>query len=150
MSVRLVTLVLLMACGGFSAAQEPEIDQAQLPRIPATEPEDVLDTFEIRPGFKLKLVAHEPDIVDPIAMTFDADGGMYVIEMRGYSERREDALGRIRYLRDHDNDGLFESSTVFKDDLKWPTGLVCYKGGVFVGASPDLFYFKDTDGDFVS
>ncbi len=133
-----------------SHGQEPQIDSAQLPRIPATEPADALDTFEIRPGFQLKLAAHEPDVVDPIAMAFDEDGGLYVIEMRGYSERRDEALGRIRYLEDADGDGRFETSTVFKDGLKWPTGIVCYKGGVFVGATPDLYYFKDTDGDRVS
>ena len=130
--------------------QEPEVDPSQLPRIPATEPADALSTFEIRSGFQLKLVAHEPTVVDPIAMAFDKDGGMYVIEMRGYSERREEALGRIRYLIDNDDDGIFETSTIFKDGLKWPTGIVCYKGGVFVGATPDLSYFKDTDDDGVS
>ena len=130
--------------------EEPEIDSAQLPRIPATEPEKVLETFEIRPGFQLSLVAHEPNVVDPIAMAFDENGGIYVIEMRGYSERREEALGRIRYLEDVDGDGLFETSTIFKDGLKWPTGIVCYKGGVFVGATPALYYFKDVDGDRVS
>jgi len=129
--------------------QEPEVDASEMPRIAAVEPQHALETFEIRPGFQLKLVAHEPDVVDPIAMAFDADGGMYVIEMRGYSERREDRLGRIRYLRDSDGDGQFETSTIFKDGLKWPTGIVCYKGGVFVGATPDLSYFKDTDGDGV-
>ena len=148
--IRRLLLPLLLAYGLNGFGQEPEIDPSQLPRIPPTEPADALATFEIRPGFELKLVAHEPNIVDPIAMAFDAEGGMYVIEMRGYSERREEALGRIRYLQDEDGDGLFESSTVFKDGLKWPTGIVCYDGGVFVGASPNLFYFKDTDGDRVS
>ena len=143
-------LSLLLAGSLTSFGQEPGIDPSQLPRIPATEPAEVLDTFEIRPGFQLKLAAHEPDVVDPIAMAFDADGGMYVIEMRGYSERREEALGRIRYLEDEDGDGVFERSTVFKDGLKWPTGIVCYGGGIFVGATPDLYYFKDTNGDRVA
>lgn len=126
---------------------EPQISESEMPRIPATEPDKVLDTFEIRPGFQLKLVAHEPDVVDPVAAAFDVDGGMYVVEMRGYSERREDRLGRIRYLQDTDGDGYFETSTIFKDGLKWPTGIVCYKGGVFVGATPDLLYYRDNDGD---
>lgn len=142
---------LLVLCTGIWVfGQEPQIDEAQMPRIPAVEPEDVLDTFEIKAGFQVKLVAHEPDIVDPIAMAFDADGALYVVEMRGYSERRDDRLGRIRLLKDLDGDGLFETSSVFKDELQWPTGIVCYKGGVFVGATPDLSYFKDNDGDGVS
>jgi putative membrane-bound dehydrogenase-like protein len=144
------TLGLWGLCLNPGFGQEPQVDASQMPRIAPTEPERALETFEIREGFRLKLAAHEPDVVDPIAMAFDADGGLYVIEMRGYSERREDRLGRIRYLEDRDNDGIFESSTVFKDGLKWPTGIVCYKGGVFVGVTPDLIYLKDEDGDRVA
>ena len=143
-------VAVCIGCLDPGLGQEPEVDASQMPRIAATEPEKALETFEIREGFSLKLAAHEPDVVDPIAMAFDADGGMYVIEMRGYSERREDRLGRIRYLEDKDNDGIFESSTIFKDGLKWPTGIVCYKGGVFVGVTPDLIYLKDEDGDRVA
>ncbi len=131
-------------------AEEPQIEESQMPRIPAIEPIDAMDTFDVRPGFRIELVAHEPDVVDPIAMAFDEEGALYVIEMRGYSERRDEGLGRIRYLRDEDGDGFYESSTVFKDGLKWPTGIVCYKGGVFVGATPEIRYFKDTDDDGVS
>lgn len=142
--------ILLCTGGSIFVGQEPEIDSEFLPRIQPTSPEDALSTFEISPGFQLKMAAHEPDVVDPIAMAFDEDGGLFVIEMRGYSERREEALGRIRYLQDHDNDGRFETSTIFKDHLKWPTGIVCYRGGVFVGASPDVWYFKDTNEDGIS
>ena len=142
-------LVFFMSLSLRSFGQEPQVDATQMPRIAPTELADALDTFQIRPGFKLVLAAAEPDVVDPIAMAFDADGGMYVVEMRGYSERRDDRLGRIRYLRDIDGDGRYETATVFKDGLRWPTGIVCYKGGVFVGATPDLFYLKDLDGDGV-
>ena len=31
--------------------------------------------------------------------------------------------------------------------LSWPTAVACYDGGVFVGAAPDIYYLKDTDGD---
>ncbi len=128
---------------------EPEISADEFPRVPATEPADVLSTFEVEPGFKLTLAAHEPDVTDPIAMTFDEKGRAYVLEMIGYSERREDAVCRVRLLTDADHDGIFEKSSIFKDKMKWPTAILCYKGGVFVGATPDLYYFKDTDGDGV-
>lgn len=149
-SLMSVVIGLVGLCLYTGFGQEPQVDAEQMPRIAPTEPERALETFEIRDGFHLKLAAHEPDVVDPIAMAFDEDGGMYVIEMRGYSERREDRLGRIRYLEDRNNDGIFDSSTVFKDGLKWPTGIVCYKGGVFVGVTPDLIYLKDEDGDRVA
>ncbi len=45
--------------------------------------------------------------------------------------------------------GLREERRLQKNKLKWPSAIVCYKGGVFVGASPDLYYFKDTNGDGV-
>src|SRR5690606_4371972 len=121
----------------------------EFPRIPATEPADALGTFEIAPGFELSLAAHEPAVMDPIAMAFDEKGRAYVVEMRGYSERREDEICQIRLLTDEDQDGVFDKSVVFKDKLKWPSAILCYKGGVFVGATPDLYYFKDTDGDGV-
>jgi len=69
--------------------------------------------------------------------------------MIDYSERREETphLGRIRMLEDADGDGVYEKSTVFADNLPWPTAVFCYNGGIFVGATPDILYLKDTDGD---
>ncbi len=130
--------------------EEPVADEKEMPRIPATELDKVLDTFEIRPGLEIELAAHEPDVVDPIAMSFDEDGRMFVIEMRGYSEHREDAAGRIRMLTDTNGDGVYDQSTVYVDGLKWPTALICYKGGIFVGATPDITYHIYTDGDDVA
>jgi len=132
------------------AAAEPEVDPSQLPRVPPTETSNVLSTFQIKPGFRLDLVAAEPLVVDPIAMSFDENGRLYVIEMRDYSERRDERLGRVRLLEDTDGDGRFEKSTIFAQDLPWPTAIICYDGGVFVGATPDIIYFKDTNGDGVA
>lgn len=128
---------------------EPEVSADEFPREPATEPADALATFEIAPGFDLTLAAHEPAVVDPIAMAFDEKGRAYVVEMVGYSERRDDEVCQIRLLTDEDGDGRFDTSVVFKDKLKWPSAILCYKGGVFVGASPDLYFFRDNDGDGV-
>ncbi len=128
----------------------PEVSSDEIPRIPATEPGDALNTFEIEDGFTLSLAAAEPDVTDPIAMAFDEKGRAYVIEMRGYSERRDDAICRIRLLTDIDHDGDFEQSVVFKEGLKWPTAILCYRGGVFVGATPDVYFLRDNDGDGIS
>jgi putative membrane-bound dehydrogenase-like protein len=128
-------------------AAEPEVDPADLPRIPPTPPEKALATFKIKSGFKLEIAACEPQVVDPVALSFDEDGRMFVIEMRDYSERRDERLGRVRLLEDTDNDGRFEKSTVFAEDLPWPTAVFCYGGGVFVAATPDILFFKDTNGD---
>ena len=131
-------------------ANEPTAKPEQLPRLAPTEPEDALKTFEIAEGFRIELAASEPEVVDPVSMSFDASGRLYVVEMIGYSERRDDKAGRVRLLEDVDGDGSYEKSTIFAKDLAWPTGVICWKGGVFVIVTPDLLYFRDTDGDGVA
>ena len=132
-------------------AAEPEVSEEDLPRVPPTEPNKAIDTFQIKSGFRIELVAAEPLVVDPIAMAFDEDGRLFVVEMRDYPERRNETphLGRIRLLQDTDGDGRFDKSTIYVDDLPWPTAVICWNGGVFVGATPDILYCKDTNGDGV-
>lgn len=119
----------------------------ELPRIAPHEPGDALATFQTRPGFRIELVAAEPLVNDPVAMAFDADGRLLVVEMRDYSEQAHDRLGQVRLLEDTNGDGRMDRSTVFADDLSWPTAVACYDGGIFVAAAPDILYLKDTDGD---
>jgi putative membrane-bound dehydrogenase-like protein len=119
----------------------------ELPRIPPREPEEALETFTVAEGFEVQMVAREPEIVDPVAMAFDEDGRLFVVEMRDYSEDYDLRLGRIRLLEDRDGDGRYETSTVFAEDLAWPTAVICYDGGIFVGAAPHIYYLKDTTGD---
>ncbi len=126
-----------------------EVDPAKdLPRYPAVEPKDAIATWKIKPGFRLKLAAHEPQVRDPIALSFDERGRMFVVEMNDYSERRDvkPHLGRVSMLEDKDGDGYYETSTVFADDLPWPTGIICANGGIYVIATPDVYFFKDTKG----
>ncbi|MHC4402433.1 MAG: PVC-type heme-binding CxxCH protein [Planctomycetota bacterium] len=131
--------------------------------IPPTEPEEAEATFEVEPGFRIELVAAEPMVMDPVCMSFDERGRLFVAEMRGYnqgnrvpcSEARQlaletEKLGRVKLLEDTDGDGRFDKSTVYVDDLIWPNGVMAYQGGVFVAASPEMLYCKDTDGDGVA
>jgi putative membrane-bound dehydrogenase-like protein len=126
------------------------VDAAKdLPRYPAVEPKDAIATWQVKKGFKLQLAAHEPQVRSPIAVCFDENGRMFVCEMIDYSEMRDVTphLGRISMLQDKDGDGYYETSQVFADDLPWPTGLVWANGGLFVGATPDIWRFEDKDGD---
>ena len=126
------------------------VDAAKdLPRYPAVEPNEAIGTWQVKKGFKLQLAAHEPQVRSPIAVCFDENGRMFVCEMIDYSEMRDVTphLGRISMLEDKDGDGYYETSQVFADDLPWPTGLVWANGGLYVGATPDIWRFEDKDGD---
>lgn len=131
------------------SGQQPELTTNDLPRFPPLEPAQAPASFQIKKGFHLELAAGEPEVVSPVTMAFDEFGRLYVVEMIDYSERREETphAGRVRRLEDTDGDGRFEKSTVFADDLPWPTALGCSRGGVFVGATPDVIWLKDTNGD---
>ncbi|MBI5775155.1 MAG: c-type cytochrome [Verrucomicrobia bacterium] len=131
----------------------------QLPGIPPTPPAGAAKTFRIPDGFRMDLLAAEPLVASPVAMAYDENGRAFVCEMRDYpytdkarhkpnQENPTDApIGRVTLLEDTDGDGKFDKSTVFADGLSWPTGVACWKGGVFVAATPDIWYLKDTNGD---
>ena len=127
----------------------PAVDAAkELTRYPAVEPSSAIATWKVKPGFKLQLAAHEPQVRDPIATCFDERGRMFVCEMIDYSERRDEIphLGRVSVLEDKDGDGYYETSRVFADDLPWPTGLIWANGGLYVIATPDIWRFEDRAG----
>jgi putative membrane-bound dehydrogenase-like protein len=155
-SKNLLLLLLISALSATSAvkSQEPQRKDtpdgdysAELPRIPPTEPADALKKFTLAPGFRIELVASEPNLASPVAMAFDEAWRIYVVEMRDYSEQDKEHLGRIRLLEDKDGDGVYESASIYAENLSWPTAILCYDGGVFVGAAPDILFLKDTDGD---
>lgn len=123
---------------------------AELPRIPPTAPAQALDTFQVADGYEMRLVASEPLIGSPVAVEWDADGRMYVCEMRGYSENRDDQISTIGLLVDDDDDGIYDRRTTFASGLKWPTAIFPFDGGLFVGDAPEVLYLKDTDGDGVA
>jgi putative membrane-bound dehydrogenase-like protein len=132
------------------------VDPKDVPDVPPVEPDKAIETFRLKSGFRLELVAHEPLVVDPIQMAFDEDGRLYVVEMRWYqSETRRDLMfderiGRIRLLEDTNGDGRFEKSTIFADKLRYPSAVFPYDGGVYVGVEPDIIYLKDRNGDGVA
>jgi len=160
-----VLFVFTLCIGTFRTnlnhAQPPEqriVTAADMPRIAHTDPNKALETFKQARGFTLDLVAAEPLVSDPVDACFDEHGRMYVAEMHGYPFSHEPTklhpeggglkdAGIIRLLEDTNDDGKMDRSTVFVDNISWPTSVRPYNGGVFVIAPGYLYYFKDTDGD---
>jgi len=102
-------------------------------------------TFALPEGFRIELVAKEPNVIDPVALAFDEQGRLYVAEMFGYPNGGRGTgritSGRIRCLEDRDGDGFYEHSTVYAEGLRFPTGVMPWRAGLLVANAPDLLYF---------
>src|SRR6266850_1487666 len=70
-------------------AAPPELKPEDLPRVPPVETSNVFKTFQIKKGFQMQLAAAEPLVLDPIEISFDENGRMFVVEMRDYSDVRK-------------------------------------------------------------
>ena len=73
-------------------------------------------------GFTVELVASEPDIVNPVAMTFDEQGRIWITESLEYP-RKQPGPGkdRVKVLEDTDGDGKADKFTIFADGLNIPS-----------------------------
>ena len=147
----LTALPLLAKHTSNPGPEDPPI-KFHVPTPVPLSPEEALKTFKLPPGFHIECVASEPLVEDPIAMSFDADGKMWVVEMRGYMHdidgRGEDQpIGRIKVLTDTDGDGKFDQAVVFLDNLVMPRAVLPTRGGALVAEPPELAFWQDTDGD---
>lgn len=100
------------------------------------------------PNLVKELVTSEPHIESPVALTWDADGAMYVIQMSDYPT--SETGGSIRRLYDADRDGIYEQATTFASGLKWPSGALAWNDGLLVTAAPDILFLQDRDGDGIA
>jgi putative membrane-bound dehydrogenase-like protein len=131
---------VLAGCG----AKQANVDQA------AMTPAESLAALRTTEGFRAELFAAEPYVVDPVDMAWDENGTIYVAEMLDYPDDPppgKPARSRIRVLEDKNADGVIDASHIYADTLLQVSGLMPWKGGLIVGAAPDVLYLKDNDGD---
>lgn len=127
----------------------------KLPPPKPLSPEEAMKTFAVEKGFRIELVASEPMIQAPVAMSFDDQGRLYVCEMRGYmhdlaGSTEKEPTGRVSLLEDTDGDGLMDKATAFLDKVVMPRAVMAVNGGALIAVPPNLFFCKDTDGDGVA
>jgi putative membrane-bound dehydrogenase-like protein len=108
------------------------------------------EDYQLHPALEMRLFVKEPEVVDPVALTWDEDGNMYVVEMRDYpygfgADRKPG--GTVRLLKDTEGDGKIDKVTLFASDLSFPTSVAPWNGGILVAAPPEVIFLKDTDGD---
>jgi putative membrane-bound dehydrogenase-like protein len=104
-------------------------------------------------GYRVELVAMEPQVMDPVAIAWGFDGKLWVVEMADYPLGMNDAGeagGRVRFLEDTNGDGHYDRSQIFLDGLSYPNGVTPWRKGVLITAAPDILYAEDQDGDGVA
>jgi len=113
---------------------------------------DLDKPFVLHKALDISLIASEPEIVDPVALAFDHDCRVYVVEMRDYPNGMpiKNKGGAVKQLTDSNGDGKYDRITLFAKKLSYPTSVAAWKEGILVAAPPDIVYLKDTDGDGVS
>ncbi|MGP0065226.1 MAG: PVC-type heme-binding CxxCH protein [Isosphaeraceae bacterium] len=115
---------------------------------PPRSPSEAIRAMTVPHGFRVELVAAEPDIVNPVAMTFDERGRIWITESLEYPRRRPgQGRDRVKVLEDTDGDGKADKFTVFAEGLNIPSGIAVGHGGVWVANSPDILFLQDRDGD---
>jgi mono/diheme cytochrome c family protein len=114
-------------------------------------PKEALASFRLHPDFEISTVVHEPEVQNPLAMRFDGNGRMWVVEMRAYmpdadGTGEEEPIGRISIHEDTDNDGFYDKSSVFLDGLNQPRSIAFYKNGILYGGHEKLYYVENVNG----
>jgi putative membrane-bound dehydrogenase-like protein len=109
--------------------------------------------FKLPPGFEISVFAAEPDVQNPIAMTWDARGRLWVAENYTYAERgrkfERSLRDRVLIFEDKDGDGHHDSRKVFTDDVQMLTSVEVGLGAVWLLCPPQLLVIFDRNGDDV-
>ena len=118
-------------------------------------PAEERDSFVLPPGFVAELIAAEPLVEQPVLAVWDANGAMYVAEMRSYMQDEAGTgtktlrNGRIKRLTSSRNDGVMDRATVFVDGLNLPRMILPLRDGIAVVETDDtsVWHYRDHDGD---
>jgi glucose/arabinose dehydrogenase len=117
-----------------------------------TTPAEEQKTFNLPEGYAINLFASEvefPDLEDPVSMTFDAKGRLWVGTMPSYPMYLPGTKpnDKVLILEDANDDGKADRCTTFADGLHLPIGIELGDGGVYLSQMPNLMFLKDTNGD---
>lgn len=148
----ILAVLLLMGCSGKAALHySPASNDVLIHELQAPlTPEETLTRLEVPEGFNVHVFAHEPDIVNPIALTWDERGRLWVVESTNYPHDHvgeESGTDRITICEDTDGDYRADRFIRFAENLPLTTSITLVKGGAIVGQAPDLVFLEDTDGD---
>jgi putative membrane-bound dehydrogenase-like protein len=137
-----ICLLLIFAASSFAkeSTDKPYAGSTQAPLAPA----EAQKKFKVPEGFEVRLFAAEPDVANPVAMTFDEKGRLWVVELYEYPNGAKPGTkgrDRVKVYQDTNNDGVADKVSVFCDGLSLATAILVGNGGVYVGQAPDLYFY---------
>jgi glucose/arabinose dehydrogenase/mono/diheme cytochrome c family protein len=144
--------------GGLDAQVAMGADFSPKPPVVRLSPEEQQQRFLLPPGYRIEPVLTDPLIEDPVGVTFDGNGRMYVLEMRSYMQDADGSnsrapISRISRHEDTDGDGTYDRHTVFADKMVMPRMAFPLEDGVILALETDnrdMFKYTDTNGDGVA
>ena len=153
----------------FAVAWLPSLSMAG-----GLSPEESLSRFQVADGFRIKLFASEPQIRQPVTMSFDSRGRMWVVQYlqyptpNGLKPVEVDRFLRTKYdkvpeppphgpkgadrvtiCEDSDGDGQADKFKDFVTGLNLASGLALGHGGAYVLQPPYLLFYPDRNSDDV-
>ncbi len=135
--------------------QKPEI--VADPELRPRSPQESLESMYLPKGYKIKLVASEPLIHEPVTVVWDGNGKMYVAQMVTYMQdvdagHENEPWSRISVLEDTDGDGVMDKTTTFIDSLVLPRIILPLDDRLIIGETfqRNLYSYRDTNGDNVA
>ena len=167
------TLVCLLSfilhSNALSAGKEIE-GERKAAQTACPSPEEARAKMSVPEGYEVRCFAHEPMVQNPVAMTWDHRGRLWVVEAYEYpegsphpapfgGEAKDDQYhplpktgdkiprDRVIILEDTDNNGEADKRTVFVEGLNLASAILCGDNGIYIGQQPHLIHFRDDDGD---
>ena len=133
-------------------------DFSPQPPVVPLSPAEEQKKFILYPGFHLEPVLTDPVIEEPMAMAFDGNGRLFVLEMRSYMQDKDahgelDPISRISLHVDTKGTGVYDKHTIFVDHLVVPRFVLPYGPNailVMESNTDEVYKYTDTNGDGVA
>ena len=141
---------------------------------PPTRAREAVGEFQTRKGFAVELMASEPEVRQPLFLSWDSRGrlwvsqylqyqfpaGLKIIEYDNHLRAQFDKVpeppphgvkgaDKITVFEDLDGDGFFDRSKDVVTGLNVSTAVVTGHGGIWVANPPYLLFYPDKDQDDV-